>query len=154
MLWVWPEKDKKEEISTHSKHKMGSSGLTCGQRKGRLRQHRVNDGVGLVIIPPPWKEGWASCPAAASHTAGLCRSTAALELPLASLLCLKAGVTHVSAGSHGRRHGTVRCWGSASPRAQCWRWPWAPCTMTPSTGRTPRPSTLRGEYHAFKGAQK
>lgn len=52
----------------------------------------------------------------------------------------------VPAGSHGRRHRTARCWGSTSPQAPCWRWPWAPCTMTPSTGRARRPSTLRGEY--------
>lgn len=51
----------------------------------------------------------------------------------------------VPAGSPGRRRRTVRCWGSAFPRAPWSRQPWVPCTTTLSTGRAQRPSTPRGE---------
>ncbi|VCW66004.1 unnamed protein product [Gulo gulo] len=50
----------------------------------------------------------------------------------------------VPTGSRGRRCGIARCRGSASQRALWWRWPWAPCIMTPSTGHTPKPSTRTG----------
>lgn len=52
----------------------------------------------------------------------------------------------VPTGSRGRRRRTARCWGSASLQAPWWRWPWVPCTMTQSTGHTPRCLTLRGEH--------
>lgn len=67
-------------------------------------------------------------------------------LHLVSALPQGGGDLCVPAGSHGWRHRTARCWASASPRAPCWRRPWALCTTTLSTGRTPRTSTLRGEY--------